>query len=83
MLLLDEPLSNLDAKLRQEMREEIVTIQKQVKITTIFVTHDQEEALAISDRIAVMNEGCIEQVDDPTTIYNHPKRILYRNLLVK
>ncbi|MEC1375876.1 ABC transporter ATP-binding protein [Heyndrickxia oleronia] len=73
VLLLDEPLSNLDAKLRQEMREEIVTIQKQVKITTIFVTHDQEEALAISDRIAVMNEGCIEQVDDPTTIYNHPK----------
>ncbi|QQZ10092.1 ABC transporter ATP-binding protein [Heyndrickxia vini] len=73
VLLLDEPLSNLDAKLRQEMREEIVTIQKQVKITTIFVTHDQEEALAISDRIAVMNGGCIEQVDDPATIYNQPK----------
>ncbi|WP_370223189.1 ABC transporter ATP-binding protein [Cytobacillus sp.] len=73
VLLLDEPLSNLDAKLRQEMREEIVDIQKQVGITTIFVTHDQEEALAISDRIAVMYEGRIEQVDDPASIYNHPK----------
>lgn len=73
VLLLDEPLSNLDAKLRQEMREEIVDIQKHVGITTIFVTHDQEEALAISDRIAVMNEGRIEQVDTPVTIYNQPK----------
>lgn len=73
VLLLDEPLSNLDAQLRQEMREEIVDIQKQVGITTIFVTHDQEEALAISDRIAVMYEGRIEQVDDPASIYNHPK----------
>lgn len=73
VLLLDEPLSNLDAKLRQEMREEIVEIQKQVGITTIFVTHVQEEALAISDRIAVMYEGRIEQVDDPASIYNHPK----------
>ncbi|MGM0922064.1 MAG: ABC transporter ATP-binding protein [Bacillota bacterium] len=73
VLLLDEPLSNLDAKLRQEMREEIVDIQKKVGITTIFVTHDQEEALAISDRIAVMYEGRIEQVDTPAEIYNHPK----------
>ncbi|MFC0271758.1 ABC transporter ATP-binding protein [Metabacillus herbersteinensis] len=73
VLLLDEPLSNLDAKLRQEMREEIVDIQKKVGITTIFVTHDQEEALAISDRIAVMYEGRIEQVDAPAAIYNHPK----------
>lgn len=73
VLLLDEPLSNLDAKLRQEMREEIVDIQKKVGITTIFVTHDQEEALAISDRIAVMYEGRIEQVDTPVAIYNHPK----------
>lgn len=73
VLLLDEPLSNLDAKLRQEMREEIVEIQKKVGITTIFVTHDQEEALAISDRIAVMFEGIIEQVDTPTSIYNHPQ----------
>jgi len=73
VLLLDEPLSNLDAKLRQEMREEIVDIQKKVGITTIFVTHDQEEALAISDRIAVMYEGRIEQVDEPAAIYNHPE----------
>ena len=73
VLLLDEPLSNLDAKLRQEMREEIVDIQKKVGITTIFVTHDQEEALAISDRIAVMYEGRIEQVDTPVAIYNNPK----------
>ncbi|OQP07054.1 Fe3+/spermidine/putrescine ABC transporter ATP-binding protein [Geobacillus sp. 47C-IIb] len=73
VLLLDEPLSNLDAKLRQEMREEIVGIQKTLGITTIFVTHDQEEALAISDRIAVMNEGQIEQVDSPVMIYNQPK----------
>lgn len=73
VLLLDEPLSNLDAKLRQKMREEIVDIQKQIGITTIFVTHDQEEALAISDRIAVMNEGRIEQVDTPSTLYNRPK----------
>lgn len=73
VLLLDEPLSNLDAKLRQEMREEIVDIQKKVGITTIFVTHDQEEALAISDRIAVMYEGRVEQVDTPVAIYNHPQ----------
>ncbi|MFL6517375.1 MAG: ABC transporter ATP-binding protein, partial [Bacillus sp. (in: firmicutes)] len=73
VLLLDEPLSNLDAKLRQEMREEIVEIQKRVGITTIFVTHDQEEALAISDRIAVMYEGRIEQLDTPVAIYNHPQ----------
>jgi spermidine/putrescine ABC transporter ATP-binding subunit len=73
VLLLDEPLSNLDAKLRLEMREEIVDIQKKVGITTIFVTHDQEEALAISDRIAVMYQGRIEQVDTPVAIYNNPK----------
>lgn len=73
VLLLDEPLSNLDAKLRQEMRDEITEIQRKVGITTIFVTHDQEEALAISDRIAVMHQGKIEQLDTPQNIYNHPK----------
>ncbi|AXI10405.1 Fe3+/spermidine/putrescine ABC transporter ATP-binding protein [Oceanobacillus zhaokaii] len=73
LLLLDEPLSNLDAKLRVKMREEIVEIQKQVGITTIFVTHDQEEALAISDRIAVMNKGRIEQFDTPENTYNQPE----------
>ncbi|WP_018665329.1 ABC transporter ATP-binding protein [Heyndrickxia acidiproducens] len=73
VLLLDEPLSNLDAKLRKQMREDIVEIQKNIGITTIFVTHDQEEALAISDRIAVMNRGKIEQIGSPFEVYNHPK----------
>lgn len=73
VLLLDEPLSNLDAKLRQEMRDEITEIQQKVGITTIFVTHDQEEALAISNRIAVMNGGKIEQLDSPENIYKNPK----------
>ncbi len=73
VLLLDEPLSNLDAKLRIEMREEISRLQKKMKMTTIFVTHDQEECFAISDRVAVMNKGKIEQFDTPERIYQHPK----------
>ena len=73
LLLMDEPLSNLDAKLRIELREEIRDIQKQVDIATIYVTHDQEEALAISDRICVMNAGKIEQVDTPQEIYGNPQ----------
>ena len=72
VLLMDEPLSNLDAKLRVEMRTVIKEIQKQVGITTVYVTHDQEEAMAISDRIAVMNQGAIEQLDSPTEIYDNP-----------
>lgn len=72
ILLMDEPLSNLDAKLRISMREEIKRLQKELGITTIYVTHDQEEALAISDRIAVFNLGCIEQVGTPQDIYNRP-----------
>lgn len=72
VLLMDEPLSNLDAKLRVEMREVIRDIQKQIGITTVYVTHDQEEALAISDRIAVMNLGEIQQVDTPHEIYTRP-----------
>ncbi len=72
LLLLDEPLCNLDAKLRKEMRIEIRRIQKELKITTIFVTHDQEEALSMSDQIAVINEGCIEQIGTPEDLYNHP-----------
>ena len=72
VLLLDEPLSNLDAKLRREMRIELKDIQKTVGITTIFVTHDQEEALSLSDRLAVMNKGRIEQVGSPTEIYESP-----------
>ena len=72
VLLMDEPLSNLDAKLRVEMRNVIKQIQHQIGITTVYVTHDQEEALAISDRIAVMNDGVIQQIGTPKHIYQRP-----------
>lgn len=72
ILLMDEPLSNLDAKLRIQMRTVIKKLQKNLNITTIYVTHDQEEALAISDRIAVMRNGRIEQLDEPQQIYQQP-----------
>ena len=75
VLLMDEPLSNLDAKLRVEMRNAIKRIQQQVGITTIYVTHDQEEALAVSDRIAVMNGGVIQQIDTPKNIYQRPANL--------
>lgn len=75
VLLMDEPLSNLDAKLRIEMRSAIRNIQKQVGITTVYVTHDQEEALAISDRIAIMKDGVIQQVGAPYNIYSRPSNI--------
>ncbi|MBP2018212.1 iron(III) transport system ATP-binding protein [Symbiobacterium terraclitae] len=75
LLLMDEPLSNLDAKLRIEMRTEIRRLQRQYGITTIYVTHDQEEALAISDRIAVMNQGRVEQVGSPRDIYFNPQTL--------
>ena len=73
ILLLDEPLSALDAQVRVQIREEIRRIQINFGITTIFVTHDQEEAMAISDRVAVMNHGRLEQVDNPGSLYNSPK----------
>ncbi len=72
ILLMDEPLSNLDAKLRVSMREEIRRIQKELGITTIYVTHDQEEAMAVSDHIAILNQGCVEQVGTPLDIYYRP-----------
>ncbi|MEO6395545.1 MAG: ABC transporter ATP-binding protein [Devosia sp.] len=72
MLLLDEPLSALDAKIRVSLREEIRAIQRELGITTLFVTHDQEEALSISDRIVVMNAGRVDQVGQPFEIYNRP-----------
>ena len=72
ILLLDEPLSNLDAQLRIYMRTELTAIQRRVGITTVFVTHDQEEAMSIADRIAVMNAGVIEQVDTPDQLYANP-----------
>src|SRR5205085_3918355 len=71
VLLLDEPLSNLDAQLRVEMRGEIRQLQQTLGITAIYVTHDQEEALSISDRIAVMRAGTLEQVDKPDAVYRY------------
>ncbi|MGF6779605.1 ABC transporter ATP-binding protein [Paraburkholderia sp. GAS334] len=73
VLLLDEPLSALDAKIRISLRQDIRTLQRELGITSIFVTHDQEEALSISDRIVVMNEGRVEQVGTPSEIYNYPR----------
>ena len=72
VLLMDEPLSNLDAKLRVEMRQAIREIQQQVGITTVYVTHDQEEAMAVSDRIAVFNAGVIQQIGTPRELYQRP-----------
>jgi len=72
VLLLDEPLSALDLKLRQSMREELKQLQRETGITFVFVTHDQEEALAMSDRIAVMSDGEVQQIGTPTDIYEHP-----------
>ncbi len=76
-LLLDEPLSALDFQLRKRLRQEIQKVQRQLGITTIFVTHDQEEALSISDRITVMNNGQVEQIGAPVEIYQNPKITRY------
>jgi ABC-type Fe3+/spermidine/putrescine transport system ATPase subunit len=73
VVLFDEPLSNLDAKLRAEMRVELRELQRRLDITSVYVTHDQEEALAISDRVIVMNVGVIEQIGTPEQIYNRPR----------
>jgi spermidine/putrescine transport system ATP-binding protein len=73
LLLLDEPLGALDAKLREQMQLELITLQKEVGITFVFVTHSQAEALALAHRIAVMNQGRIEQLDEPSKIYGFPK----------
>ncbi len=71
-LLLDEPLSNLDAKLRERMRFELVDVQRKLGVTTVYVTHDQAEAMVMSDRIVVMNQGLIEQIATPMELYRHP-----------
>lgn len=81
ILLLDEPFSNLDALLRVRLREELRRIQRRVKITAIFVTHDQEEALSLADRIAVMNKGRIEQLDKPSAIYASPKTLFVADFI--
>ena len=73
VLLLDEPLSALDAKVRVQLREEVRRLQLELGITTLYVTHDQEEALSVSDRVAVMSEGKVEQIGTPAEIYSHPK----------
>lgn len=81
VLLLDEPLSNLDAKLRIEMREEIIRIQSEMGITTVYVTHDQHEALSISDRVAVMDLGYIQQFDTPREIYANPQTLFVADFI--
>ncbi len=81
ILLMDEPLSNLDAKLRVEMRTSIKKLQRKLGITTVYVTHDQEEALAISDRIAVMNHGHVMQVGVPEEIYRNPQNPFVANFI--
>lgn len=81
LLLMDEPLSNLDAKLRVKMRSDIRKLQKELNITTIYVTHDQEEALAVSDRIAVMSEGRVQQIGAPYDIYAYPQNQFVANFI--
>ena len=81
VLLLDEPLSNLDARLRLQTREELKRIQQETKITTIFVTHDQEEAMSISDLIVVMKDGVVQQVDLPQKVYDDPVNLFVAKFL--
>ncbi len=81
VLLLDEPLSNLDARLRLQTREEIRRIQKETGITTVFVTHDQEEAMSISDEILVMKQGVEQQIDTPQNVYDNPKNLFVAQFL--
>ena len=81
VLLFDEPLSNLDAKLRRQVREDIREIQQKLGVTTIYVTHDQEEALAISDKVIVMNNAVIAQQGSPKILYNHPKNKFVANFI--
>lgn len=81
VLLLDEPLSNLDARLRLQTREEIKRIQRETKITTVFVTHDQDEAMSISDVIVVMKEGIVQQIDQPQNVYDNPVNLFVAKFL--
>lgn len=81
VLLLDEPLSNLDARLRLQTREEIRRIQQKTGITTVFVTHDQEEAMSISDLIVVMKDGVVQQIDEPQKVYNDPANLFVSKFL--
>jgi ABC-type Fe3+/spermidine/putrescine transport system ATPase subunit len=83
LLLLDEPLSNLDAKLREQMRIELKLLQQRLGLTLIYVTHDQAEALGLSDRILLLNRGCIEQIGTPRELYEHPRSGFARDFLGK
>ncbi|NJO80008.1 MAG: ABC transporter ATP-binding protein [Cyanobacteria bacterium RM1_2_2] len=83
VLLLDEPLSALDAKIREEVRQELRALQRQTNLTFVYVTHDQEEALALSDRIAVMHNGQVEQIGSPKTIYNRPASLFVAQFIGK
>jgi ABC-type Fe3+/spermidine/putrescine transport system ATPase subunit len=83
VLLLDEPLSNLDAQLREEMRRELKALQRRINVTVVFVTHDQVEALSLSDRIAIMRSGRLEQVGTPEEVYYHPATPFVRDFLGK
>src|SRR5262249_13147793 len=81
LLLLDEPLSNLDARLRDAMRRELATLIRQIGITALFVTHDQAEALALADHVAVMDQGRVVQAGRPAEIYNRPKTLFVAKFL--
>ena len=81
LLLMDEPLSNLDARLRLQTREEIRRIQRETGITTVFVTHDQEEAMSISDMIVVMKDGVIQQIGKPQEVYDNPENLFVAKFL--
>jgi iron(III) transport system ATP-binding protein len=83
VLLFDEPLSNLDAKLRVHMRDEIRRIQKAVGITTVYVTHDQAEAMAVSDKVAILKDGIVQQIDSPQNVYQHPSNEFVANFIGK
>lgn len=83
VLLFDEPLSNLDAKLRVHMRDEIRKLQKEVGITTVYVTHDQSEAMAVSDKVVILKDGIIQQIDSPQNVYQHPSNEFVANFIGK
>ena len=81
LFLMDEPLSNLDAKLRMQMRTEIKKLQKKIGITTIYITHDQIEAMSMADQIIVMNKGVIQQIGSPHEIYYQPTNLFVANFI--
>jgi putative spermidine/putrescine transport system ATP-binding protein len=83
VFLLDEPLSNLDAKLRHEVRIEIRQLQRELGLTTVFVTHDQEEALTLADRLVVMSQGVIQQIGTPAELYEHPANAFVADFIGK